>query len=636
MCGICGTYGYGDETLLKRMCRVLTQRGSDEDGWKGGETFGLGSRRLKVIDLETGRQPIGNEDGTIWVVLNGEIYNYQELRRQLEAKGHRFSTRSDTEVIAHAYEEEGEACLHQFRGVFGLAVWDAKRERLLLARDRVGVRPLYYRTDGSRLEFASELKAILETGCPRTLNYRALHQYLSFVYIPAPNTIFEGISELPPGHLIVCESGRHEVRRYWDLPRDVAPPGDPREVTEEVRRRFEESVRYRLVSDVPVGVFLSGGIDSSAIVAVMARHMPGGVNTFTLGFDERHYDELVEARRIARIFGTEHREFPVRPDVIRLLPRVVWHFDQPFANGTALLIYQLSEAAKRHVTVALAGTGGDEAFAGYTRYAGLRWADYYARAPRFFREAVADLCLPRLREGTDGRHRGRRLRSFVRGGVLAPVDRYVSWVTYFTEDAKRGLYSASTAEAVGEFDGTAFLKTFLEDPGEPRFNERVFRADVATYLPSNQLHYSDRMSMAHGLELRVPFCDHELLELSAAIPFEWKTRGVRTKALLRNALSDLLPRWVLRSKKVGLNPPVGIWLKGPLRPVVRDVFSADRVRARGTFRPEAIEALLAEHDSGRRDCSMEIWMLLVFEVWQRVYLDGTALEEALPEAAAVC
>ena len=356
---------------------------------------------------------------------------------------------------------------------------------------------------------------------------------------------------------------------------------------------------------------------------------------FTLGFRERHYDEIDEARRISSLFGTEHHEFPVEPDVIRLLPKVIWHFDQPMANGTCLLIYQLSEAAKQFVTVALGGTGGDEAFAGYTRYAGLRWADYYARAPRFFREAVADLFLSRVREETDGRHRGRRLRSFVRGSTLEPADRYVSWVTYFSEEAKRELYTREVAGSVSGFDGTAFLRVLLDESRGLPFNERVFSADIETYLPYNQLHYSDRMSMAHGLELRVPFCDHELLELSASIPFEQKTRGLKTKALLRSALEDLLPRWVLRGKKIGLNPPVGIWLKGPLRPLVESMFSRERVEERGYFRPEMIHRLFSDHWDGRRDFSMEIWMLLVFEVWHRIYLDGRSVDDALPEAASV-
>lgn len=630
MCGISGTYGFSDKGLLKRMCDVITHRGPDDEGYYTDTEVGLGMRRLSIIDLAGGHQPIHNEDKSIWVVFNGEIYNFLELRAELEKRGHRFYTKTDTEVMVHAYEEYGEGFVSQLTGMFAFGLWDSRARRLILARDRVGIKPLYFKWKEGRLWFASEIKAILESGCSREMDLLALHQYLSFAHVPAPYTIFKGIKKLLPGHMLVCADGDMTIRQFWDLSKKPQNGISWKDAKQETFSLLEECVRSHLIADVPLGAFLSGGIDSSAIVGLMAKHSDRPVRTFSLGFEARarHFDELHYARLAAQRFGTEHLEIPVTVDVVKLLPKVIWHFDEPFANDTALILYQLSKEVRQHVTVALAGTGGDEVFAGYPRYIGMKWAEIYALAPRFLRQILADFLTATVSEKVDGRHLNRRLREFVQGGLKSPEDRYISWITYFSEEAKQQLSSDWFKALVGDYDGAMTLRQYLQNPyNDVNYHDTIFYADIKTYLPNDQLEYNEKMSMAHALELRVPFCDHRLIEFSARLPMNLKVRGFKNKALLKETLRGFLPDAIIDRPKLGLHAPVGIWLQSELKPLVANLLSKETVERRGYFRYEAIDNMINLHQIGKRDFSWQLWMLLILEVWHRMYLDRPEIDQ---------
>lgn len=632
MCGICGTYGFGNKTLLQRMCDTILHRGPDDEGYYVDHQVGLGMRRLSIIDLAGGHQPIHNEDETIWVVFNGEIYNFLQLRSELKKRGHRFYTNSDTEVIVHAYEEYGDRFVDHLTGMFGLALWDSQHRRLVLVRDRVGIKPLYFRWENGRLWFASEIKSILASGCSREMDFLALHQYLSYAHVPAPNTIFKGIQKLLPGHMLVCQAGQMEIKPYWDLQVDSDANLSWEDAKAETFRLLEECVRSHLISDVPLGAFLSGGIDSSAIVGLMARYTDTPVRTFSLGFESRarHFDELDYARLIAKRFRTEHMEIPVSVDVVKVLPKVIWHFDEPFANDTALIIYQLSQEVKKHVTVVLAGTGGDEVFAGYPRYLGMRLAELYSWAPLFLRKTCADLLTRTVSENVDGRHLNRRLREFAQGGMMNPEDRYVNWVTFFSEGAKQQLYTDWGKTLMQGADGAGITRHYLANPcGKKDYNDAVFYADIKTYLPNDQLEYNEKMSMAHSLELRVPFCDHRLVEFAGRLPLSLKTKGFKTKRLLKEAMRGFLPDTIIDRPKLGLHAPVGIWLQTDLKPLVSDLLSRQTVERRGYFRYDAIKEMIGLHNAGKRDFSWHIWMLLILEIWHRMYLDEEEIQRDL-------
>ncbi len=625
MCAICGTYGFSDRELLQQMCDVMMHRGPDDEGFYVGDQVGLGMRRLSIIDVRGGHQPICNEDRTVWVVFNGEIYNFRELRVELEKRGHHFRTGTDTEVLVHAYEEFGDSLVQRIRGMFAFAIWDSRTRRLLLARDRVGMKPLYYRWQCGRLWFASEIKGILQSGCSRELDFFALHEYFSLAHVPAPRTIFKDIRKLLPGHILVCSDGSMSVHRYWDPMPPKRRTLDWDSAKAETRRLLEESVREHLVSDVPLGAFLSGGVDSTAIVAFMARHSQEAVRTFSLGFEKRacYFDELAYARIAAAHFGTRHTEIPVTVDVVDLLPQVISHFDEPFANDTALVMYLLSKEVRRHVTVVLSGTGGDELFAGYNRYVGMRLAELYSKAPRLLRKVMADVVAQVISERVDGRHFPRWLREFTAAGLVGSEDRYLSWVTYFSEEAKHELYGDLLRELCNGASGASIVQSCLRALDDRRdYGDAMFYADVKEYLPNDQLEYSEKMSMAHSLELRVPFCDHRLVEFCASVPLSLKTRGFRPKRLLKEALRGLVPDQIIDRPKHGLHAPIGIWLQTDLAPLLGRLLSREVVERRGYFRYQAIQKLIGLHNSGKRDLSWQIWMLLVFELWHMAYLDG--------------
>ena len=634
MCGIAGYLdlrpgGRAPDALpdLERMTRLLAHRGPDGEGFFRDGPVGLGMRRLAVIDLATGGQPIGNESGAVQVVFNGEIYNYRELRAELSAAGHRFATASDTEVLAHGWEEWGEALPGRLRGMFAFALWDGRKRRLFLARDHFGIKPLYTARCGDLLLFASEIKSLLAwPGLDRDLDFEALDQYLSFLYVPEPRTIFRAVRALPPGSTMTCGDGRVETARYWRFAPETGRFRSPAEAVEAVRETFADSVRAMLVADVPLGIFLSGGVDSASILAMAARAGARPLRTFSIGFGrrERRWDELAEARALAERFGSEHHEFRLEPDVVALLPEVVRAFDQPFANPTAVILYLLAGETRREVTVALAGTGGDELFAGYPRYLGMRLHRRYRLLPKPLRRAAAALAARTIRDAGDGRHTAQRARRFLESGALPFDAAYARLLTVVDGAGKRRLYTPELAATLDGFDAEGFVRELLRDGDPAEEEERLMTADLATYLLGNQLAYGDRMSMARSLEVRVPFVDQRLVAVAGAIPLAWKLRHGVTKGLFREAMEPFLPRAVLGGRKRGLNLPIGPWLRAELLPWLRDLLAQERLRRRGWFRPEAVEAIVAEHLAGRRDHSLLLWALATLEVWCEETLDGEA------------
>jgi asparagine synthase (glutamine-hydrolysing) len=631
VCGIAGYVGAYNPSLGSTMAAALAHRGPDDEGEcvlpaANGSVAVLAHRRLSIIDIAGGHQPLANEDETVHLVFNGEIYNFEELRRELTARGHRLRTRCDSEVLVHLYEDEGVDLVHRLRGMFAFALWDSSRQRLVLARDRLGVKPLYYAEPGgeTQLAFASEpaaLRAVPDVSCE--LDPEALAAYLTYLYVPHPLSALRGVRKLPPAHVLVSEAGHVSVRRYWSLEPErsgtstLAPDG--------LWNLIDDAVGIRLVADVPVGAFLSGGMDSSTVVAAAAprrRDFP----TFTVVFsdpEERRYDERADARTVADAFGTDHHELEARPRLAELLPVVVRHFGEPFANPTALLAYALSEVTRQHVKVVLDGAGSDELFAGYERFRGAAALRWYSRAPAFARWLMARAAAG-VPESTHGRHWLRRGREFVLGPAAAD-DAYIAWVSVFGEGEREGVLRAEVAEALrGTPPPEQFLRDLLADAPANDLVNRLSFVELQSYLPCNVLEYGDRMSMAHGLEVREPFCDQRLVEEVFALPGSAKLRRLQTKALLRRAVESRLPRRTLAKPKLGFAAPIGVWLRGELRPLVESHLSRERVEARGLVRPAAVSRLVDDLWRGRRDTSLHVWSLVVLEQWLREYADSAA------------
>ncbi|MEK7220481.1 MAG: asparagine synthase (glutamine-hydrolyzing) [candidate division NC10 bacterium] len=630
MCGIAGYVGTVAPEVLSAMLRQLAHRGPDDAGTHAEPGVGLGMTRLAIIDLAGGRQPMSNEDGSLWIIFNGEIYNYRDLRPDLLARGHRFQSRSDTEVILHLFEDEGEACVDRLRGMFAFAIWDARRRRLFLARDRMGKKPLYFWQRDGLFLFASEIKALLcHPAVPRALDREAFHNYLAFGYTPADRSAFAGIAKLPPAHTATLADGSLTLRRYWGLPRgdSLAPPqGGVPELAARVRHELREAVRLRLESDVPLGVFLSGGIDSSAVVASMREVTGQRIATFSIGFGQAtpSFDELPYARMVAQRFETDHTEEILEPKVADLLPAIVHHFDEPFADSSAIPTFVVAQATARHVKVALSGIGGDETFGGYPRYLGLRLSEYYARLPRWMR-SVSGTCLTRLvRETEASLNWGDWTRRFISGAERPVPDRYLGWTRFFGEAELVRLATPALREGwKADVEATQRVAFSAHGYGDPV--DGAFRMDLSTYLPDDLLVMADRMSMAHSLELRAPFCDHRVIEESLGIPPSVKIPGLHLKGLLKTAFAGVLPAQVLSHRKQGFMIPLGRWLRTDLRDVMEDLLSPERVRTRGLFVPDAVEALKREHLGGTRSHSDRLWTLMMAELWLRQYLDTGGL-----------
>jgi asparagine synthase (glutamine-hydrolysing) len=637
MCGIAGKVSQRapvERELLERMCSVIEHRGPDSRGIHIDDGVGLGVQRLRIIDLETGDQPIFNEDGSVVVVLNGEIYNYVELRSELERRGHRFSTRSDTEVIVHLYEEEGDRCVHSLRGMFALAVWDADRRRLLLARDRLGKKPLFYSERDDTLWFASEAKAILEDhDIDREVDFDAIDSFLHFQYVPHPLSAFARLRKLPPAHTLVWEDGRARVERYWKLSYRRGGVADQPEAHELIREQLLEATRLRLRSDVPVGAFLSGGVDSSAVVAAMA--MQGGrVSTFAIGFDEAPYDETRWASEVAQLFDTDHHELRVEPrSVLDLLPRLVWHYGEPFADSSALPSFQLAELTRRHVTVALNGDGGDESFAGYTRYLGRR-GDRLLALPTPVRRVLASIA-SRVDGDLSALDTRSRLVRAAKASVLAPYDRYADRMAFFVERERDGLYTEAFRAALADGrSAPAVLRIpYLESDAEDEVN-RLLDMDVQTYLPGDLLVKMDIATMAHSLEVRSPLLDHRLMELCAGLPGAWKLAGGTTKKIFKDALKPWLPQHVLDRPKWGFAVPIASWFRNELRELASEVLLDRAALERGFFRENGVRRLIDAHVAGTSDNGSKLWALIQLELWLRTFVDAGATRPAAVDLGA--
>ncbi|MDQ6721167.1 MAG: asparagine synthase (glutamine-hydrolyzing) [Candidatus Dormibacteraeota bacterium] len=616
--------------LVQRMCSALAHRGPDDEGLVHLDGVTLGMRRLSIIDLEGGRQPIHNEDLKIWVVQNGEIYNHLELREQLIAAGHSFYTRSDTEVLVHGYEQWGEGLVEQLNGMFAFALLDRSRGELLLARDRMGIKPLHYAIDGRRLVFASELKALLcDPALRRGIDPVALDQYLSLEFVPSPGCIVRGISKLPPAHTLTWSvaDGTHRLRRYW-APDLAAGEGEVRprsldEHCEELRAVLRESVRKELISDVPLGVFLSGGIDSSAVTAMMSQ-LGSDVKSFSVGFAERSFDEAPYARQVARHLGTEHRELTLEPDMLlALIPTLPTLLDEPLGDASIIPTFLLSEFTRRHVKVALGGDGGDELFAGYPTMQAHRLAGYYRRAPRLLREGLVEPIVRRLPVSRDNLSFDYRAKRFVGGATYPVAERHQRWMGSFGAEERTALLSAEVREELrsntrGDPAAYALDGAALREP-----LNQVLLMDMRLYLENDILVKLDRASMMASLEGRVPLLNNDFVVYATRLPLDLKLRRLRSKFLLKRALRGLLPDSILNRPKKGFGIPVAHWFRGPLKEQMLSVLSPERLARKGFFDPAAVGVLIRDHLEGRRDNRKQLWTLFAFELWHDGYLSRT-------------
>lgn len=648
MCGICGKINFNNEPvgedLLKKMTAVLSHRGPDDEGIylnnkqsaiKNHPSVGLGHRRLSIIDLSPlAHQPMSNEDGTVWIVYNGEIYNFPELREDLIKRGHIFRSKSDTETIIHLYEEYGPECLKFLRGMFAFAIWDENKKQLFLARDRVGKKPLYYRHSENSFSFASEIKSILQDeSFEKKPDYTAIHHYLTYQDVPSPWTAFDGIKKLPPAHYLVLKDGEAKLKRYWKL--SYLPKHNPlspslskggkggfeKALKAEILERLKEAVKIRLISDVPLGAFLSGGVDSSAVVAMMAGMMNGPVKTFSIGFKEDAYNELKYARMVAERFKTDHTEFMVEPKALDVIEKLVWHFNEPFADSSAVPTYYVSKLAREKVTVILNGDGGDENFAGYGRYTALAFSK---EMHRYFPASFVRSLLPvimRLPHGKDPTNFFWRLKRFLQEYSKSPEMMNAQWLCHFSTGMKNDLYTEDFSRQVSSRDSFELLFNKYDEAEADNFLDKTLYADVMMYLPDDLLVKVDVASMANSLEARSPFLDHEFMEFAARIPAELKLKGRTTKYILKEALRGILPDEVLFREKMGFGVPIDHWFRNELKDMAYDILLSEKAMARGYFKKEAVKRILDEHTSNKWNWHNHIWNLLMLELWHRMFID---------------
>ncbi len=623
MCGICG-FNWRDETRIRRMAETMAHRGPDQDGFYLSDEWSLGHRRLSIIDLsEQGRQPMTNEDGSLWVVFNGEIFNFAEIRAELEAKGHQFRSHSDTEVILHGYEEYGEDIVHRFRGMFAFGLWDQRRRRFVLVRDRLGIKPLYYYLAGSKLIFASEIKSILEhPEVPRTLNRQALYAYLGFEFVPAPDTMFAGIKKLPAGHRLIFENGQARVEQYWDLDFSAADSFrmSEGECVERIRFLIDESVRYRLISDVPLAAFLSGGLDSSAIVAMMRRHVSGPLRTFTIGYADKTFSELDYAQTVANQFGTEHHILMIDDMTPELIEKSLWHLDEPMTDLSSIPLMLICQEARKTVTVCLSGEGGDEVFAGYDRFKASKMARYYAMIPAPLRQALIESWILRLKDRPQKKGAINLLKRFIEGAVLPAEGRHLRWQYFGSRRMDDQLFTEA-------FRREVVFDPFLRVRG---YNSRCTATDAVNHelyldmrfmMADSVLMKVDKMSMANSLEVRVPLLDHHLVEFMATVPGNWKLKGFQTKAIFRKALEGMLPHEIVYRGKQGYSLPVKHLLRGQLRDRLTTLLNESPV-IRENMNLDFVNRLIREHVAMTHNHNHVLWGLMHTAIWHRRFFEN--------------
>jgi asparagine synthase (glutamine-hydrolysing) len=649
MCGIAGLISVNPERRIDAMLRSIAHRGRDDEGvWTSGpindagQTVCLGHRRLAIIDTSSaGHQPMLSHDGRLVITFGGEIYNYRELRAELKKKGHQFHTECDTEVLLAAFAEWGTNCFARLNGMFAFAVWDNQERTLTLARDRVGIKPLYYaqttaENGSTSFVFASEVKAILAGGLIHaSLNLEALNQYLTFLWTPDPHTLFENIWKLPPGHYLTVKDGQVEAHEWWDISFDEIEEGRSESWwRDRVYETLDRVVGLEMVADVPLGSFLSGGVDSSAIVALMNHHGNGQqVSTYTVGMEAADLrfdiipDDVGWARRVGELLHTDYHEIMLQPDVANLLPKLVYHADEPIADPAMLASYLISQAAREKLRVMLSGMGGDEVFAGYPRQLAMKIAGGFDPMPKLLRRPLMNFMAGALPGGRPGKFTAplRNAKKFATSAALDFEERYLGFGTYFTDRMKQRLFTDEVGQATSGMDAYREHRRYFARVGNAAPLNRLLYVDLKTFLPCLNLAYTDKTSMAANLEVRVPFLNHELMELAARMPTQMKLRGLKRKYILKRAAEKLLPKEVVWRKKAGFGAPIRSWLRGPLRPMVDELLSEETIRRRGLFRPAAVQEIIKANQSGREDFNLQIFQLLTLELWQREFLDSRKL-----------
>jgi asparagine synthase (glutamine-hydrolysing) len=627
MCGIVGVVQANsdriDRAVLERMNASIIHRGPDEDGFYVKDNVGLAMRRLAIIDLAGGQQPMHNEDGTKWIVYNGETYNYQEIRSHLEKLGHKFYTHSDTECIVHLYDEYGERCLEHLRGMFALAIWDEKDKSLFLARDRIGKKPLLYshQPDGS-LIFGSEFQAVLRhPAVGRDIDDGALDSYLSYLCVPAPQTAFKQIRKLEPGHWLKWKRGQVETKRYWQPDFSKKIRISEEDAINETTRLLRESTKLRLISEVPLGAFLSGGVDSSIVVALMAAESDTPVKTFSIGFEEQDYSELKYARRVAEHVGAEYNEFIVRPNAMEILPTLVRHYGEPYADPSAIPTYYVSRETRKYVTVALNGDGGDESFVGYERHVAMRFAEYYRRMPKALRSYLVEPIANAIPSSIDFRNRFARLQRFLRAASLSESDRYFQWLSAFTDEGKNELYLPEFLASTAANKPVMHFERYISKRNGTGIVDTALLTDLMNYLPNDLLVKVDIASMANSLEARSPFLDHKVIEFAASLPEKIKQSGSGTKTLLKKVAARLVPPDVIYRPKMGFAVPLRYWLGREMSGFTQDILLSQKASHREMFDRRVVERLIIEQKSEKQDNSWKIWTLLMLELWFREFID---------------
>jgi asparagine synthase (glutamine-hydrolysing) len=632
MCGICGVVGQADEQLVKKMLAAIAHRGPDDEGVyvadaANGARVGLGHRRLSIIDLSAaGHEPMSDASGEIWLTYNGEIYNFKEIRKDLEKRGHKFKSDSDAEVIIYAYREWGLNALALLNGIFAFAIWDRRDNSLLVARDRLGVKPLYFADTPAGFAFASEIKALLTIpNFKREVDLEALDQYLSFLWTPDPKTIFRGVQKLPPGHFLIYKNGRAEVRQYWDVEFNEDDSLTESEWVERVREQIERSTRMQMIADVPLGAFLSGGIDSSTLVALMCGMSEQKVTTYTFGFksEDLKYDILEDdvkyAREVGAKFQTDYHEDFFEPQVMELLPKLVYHLDEPVADPAVITSYLICKAAREKLTVLLSGMGGDEVFAGYPRHLAVRLAEAYNLIPSFISRPL----VAAMPASVPGKFNSvfRNTKKLARSANLPLRERYLGFGTYFKEDEKRSLYAGDLSRNAKDFDAYQMHQRYFDKVVDEDFVNQMLYVDLKTFLPCLNLTYTDKTSMANSLEVRVPLLDHELVELAARIPARLKLKGLTRKYILKKAAEAWLPRNIIYRKKAGFSAPLRAWLRRDLRDMVEELLSEANINRRGYFDYAEVRRLIDDNLAGREDNGLKVFQLLMLELWHREFID---------------